>query len=293
MSRPILLMCLLLVVACGDDASSGASDAEGGAGGVSDTDSSGGVKGGGTPLGGTAQHGGVPGDTAGQSSGIAGATAAGAPGAGGAPSGGEAGTGPTEAGAGSGAGGEAGAAPTAAGCATDAEGPVVGGTRLKARCIAASDGAQILLRGRLFDSDLGVDCAYRTAADGMLRCLPTVGSRTLDGWGRTFYTDDQCENGFVLVEKGPAGCTQHVPTYVYHSEPSPLCSQTTHDAAAIPLHIYPVGALLEPPGQRYARNGLGVCGPAQGGPGGIFVAYQLGAELPAQGFVAGTRSEEP
>jgi hypothetical protein len=176
---------------------------------------------------------------------------------------------------------------------TDAESPVLSGTRLKARCIGGGDGSQVFMRGRLFDSELGVDCAFRTAGDSMLRCLPTLAPSALDGWGRTFYTDDQCQNGFVLVEKGPGGCAQYVPKYVYRSEPAPLCSQTAQDAAAIPLHIYPVGALIQPAGQRYARNGSGICVPAQGGPSGDFVAYQLGAELPAQGFVSGTRSEEP
>jgi hypothetical protein len=167
------------------------------------------------------------------------------------------------------------------------------GTRLKAKLITGSDGSKLFDPEVLHDSMLQADCAFATAADGLQRCLPILAPSSTDGSAMIYYTDDQCQNGFVLVPAAPGGCTQYVPKYAYAWDPTPTCAQTAADGAAIPRHIYPVGALLQPQGQRYVRNGLGACSPALSGPSGDFIAYSLGAELPASSFVAGTAATGP
>ena len=60
------------------------------------------------------------------------------------------------------------------------------GTRLKAKVLVAEDGSRQQLFG-WHDSQTGEDCAFRTAEDGRVRCLPAA-SPTLT----LYFADDKC-----------------------------------------------------------------------------------------------------
>jgi len=163
--------------------------------------------------------------------------------------------------------------------------PVVSGSRLQARFVTASDGARLYKRGVLFDTQLGVDCKYETAADGKTRCLPLIGVTTQQGLVN--YTDSNCTDAYTWLYPPPGGCPQGLAKYVYTVTFSgSVCSQTAL------FHILPVeGTILSNP-PTWAKDGSGACRGANASyPGSIPV--RLSAEIPATTFVEGTAAVDP
>jgi hypothetical protein len=204
------------------------------------------------------------------SSGTAGGAPAGAGGAGGH---GASGTGGVAAGGG-GAGGAGGSQ---------------GGTRLKRMYLAATDGARDtsiveLPTGRpeneWWDSARQETCAFQTAADGKLRCLPTDTTNT-SGYQQA---GGQCQQMAGVLPSAP-GCTQYVPKYLaVYGAPSqcPVAGQES------PLHVFPVGALV---GQLMCTQNATCTQQGCTDPG--YVYYDVGAEVDPTKFVSATLDADP
>jgi hypothetical protein len=164
------------------------------------------------------------------------------------------------------------------------------GGRLKSKYIAGADGSRLYEPDVLHDTTLDVDCAFGTAADGQLRCLPTLAPSASSGWGVFYYSDPQCTKPEVILNAPAAGCAADPPKYIYLQDPVPYCGAP---AGGTPMHIYPVGALIGAfPAGAYVING-GECKTPQGYPQGNFIFYELGNELPASTFAAGTPGTDP
>lgn len=166
----------------------------------------------------------------------------------------------------------------------------ISGSRLKTKYMAGPDGSRFAIADVLWDSELQIDCSFRTAADGSLRCLPAGADPSWgsSGWGFVGFTDAACTNGATWVPPASPGCQVIVPEFVINSTDPPYCS-----GEPAREHIYPVGALI-PPGTNapYKINGSGACvtgasNPNQG------ILYALEAEIPASSFAAGTAGIDP
>lgn len=70
------------------------------------------------------------------------------------------------------------------------------GTRIKARVGTTPDGAKLFLGWH--DAELGVDCEFLKASDGLTRCLP-VGPVVQAG---TLFADSSCSKPVVRLELG-------------------------------------------------------------------------------------------
>jgi hypothetical protein len=180
--------------------------------------------------------------------------------------------------AGTSAGGAGGAAPTSsAGTSTGGAGGAAPTTRLKAKFIAGSDGSKMYLDGVLYDSLLGLDCWYRLAADGQMRCLPVD---AVDG-AQVIYRDATCAQGVVWVIPPPPGCPFTPPKYAAVGQLPGVCN------SAATVHIFEMGAMTTRPSPQYYLSADGVtCGCCEGTAQPTDAFYVLGPELPAASFVA-------
>jgi len=158
------------------------------------------------------------------------------------------------------------------------------GTRLKGKFIAGADGSKMYLPSVWYDSQRQEDCAFGTAGDGMLRCLPTsVQDFPL------FYTDAQCTKPFAILASGPppSGCAASPPAYNRTTDPGGVCPTTQ----APPSHYYPIGQqIAQPPGPYYGTNS-GSCAQSQLGFTTLF--FSVMPEVPPSSFVAGTAGNDP
>jgi hypothetical protein len=139
----------------------------------------------------------------------------------------------------------------------DTSKPSASGTRLKQRIRKTADGAETFLGWR--DTQINQDCAFKTASDGELRCLPTnVAARG------AFYIDSGCTQPAVAQQTNactqaayasdedsstcPARTKLHAlgtalangATYYYQAAPGSPCE--TRTAGAVGTTIYPLGA---------------------------------------------------
>jgi hypothetical protein len=142
----------------------------------------------------------------------------------------------------------------------------ISGSRLRANYRLGSDGSKEYLPGSWFDTMLGQDCSFTTAADGVLRCLP-------EGIAPIAYSDAACTTPVLMI---PAGCS--TPTYA-----------VTDDSATCALpggvtHVHSVGAAVTP-ANLYTQAGGGNC-PGAGTPPAGFTYLGVGAEIAASTFVA-------
>lgn len=170
----------------------------------------------------------------------------------------------------------------------------ISGTRLKTKYIAGADGLRFADADVMWDSNLETDCNFRTAADGTTRCLPLGPDPSWGafGWGYLVFTDDACTDALMWVPPTSPGCPAVVPSYVINYTDPPYCS-----GEPVREHIYPVGAVIPPPGAagyRLDESGACVSGAAMPSPGTAPPgAYAVGAEIPASSFAAGTAGIDP
>lgn len=79
---------------------------------------------------------------------------------------------------------------TKPGSPADEDPPFESGKRLRARVL--DDGAGSLVFVEWEDTQLGTACVFRTAADGAIRCLPSVPQPLTHYFADTIYTDEAC-----------------------------------------------------------------------------------------------------
>lgn len=167
---------------------------------------------------------------------------------------------------------------------------VISGTRLKGKYVTGPDGARIYRRGVLFDSQLGVDCTYRKAADGSLRCIPQNGYASPPA---VLFKDPACLTGGAVWLPGvPSGCSLVPPAYVIDLDSVAYCAAPLSDKE-LSARVYPVGALLGTVSGTYYRRDAttAACVTVNGSVNGI--PYALGAEVVPATFVVGTQRLAP
>ncbi|MBL8621214.1 MAG: hypothetical protein JNK64_07925 [Myxococcales bacterium] len=154
-----------------------------------------------------------------------------------------------------------GALVSAPGCGDDAaqRPPWVSGDRLRAAVVDGGDGA-VAFRG-WHDRELGAACAFATAADGVLRCLPTDTAFLV-------FRDAACTERAAVSFAGP-----DCPGPAYAAAPSALgCPDD-------PRPLYPLGAALGDGLVYFDRDGT--CEPFVSAP-----LYAVGPAVEPSRFVA-------
>lgn len=147
-------------------------------------------------------------------------------------------------------------------------GDSTGGTRLKSRVYVADDGTKQWVGWH--DSQLGIDCAFVTAADGQTRCLPTG---TANGSG--YYADDGCSQPVAEVSKGCAA-----PKLALVADASGGTCATAR------LRVLAIGSPLTA-GNVYAKYNGCTALPVSSAATAVDL-YTTGAETPASTYVAAT-----
>jgi hypothetical protein len=137
-----------------------------------------------------------------------------------------------------------------------------GADRLKLR-LAGTNGGPVIGSDGYTDTREGTICRTRTAADGVLRCLPRINFDVR-------YGDSACTERVVGVES----CAER---------PSRVSAYTSGDLGA------PVFSVLDATAEAvFDRDANGACLPGTIAPGRLY--YQLGPELPPSDFVEVARS---
>jgi hypothetical protein len=151
---------------------------------------------------------------------------------------------------------------------------VVGGTRIRPKLVETADGARGFVAWH--DTLLDADCSWRTASDGLLRCLPTTGRLYYD-WDRQF-TDGTCTTP-ILVDARQGNADGCGPGKYFSSVDETACPGKTR--------VESVGGMLTPATYGYANRSQPCT--SQSFPAGD-KAYALGPEVAAAQFVAGVVS---
>ncbi len=138
----------------------------------------------------------------------------------------------------------------------------ISGSRLRAVFYEASDGARQFVRFR--DTQRNEDCDMVTAADGVVRCLPTPSLTAT-----VYFADTGCTVPVALIS---AGCTGALKKYL-RAPAGAACAPTGS-------RIFPVGEMHT---QTVYLGGDGNCLPV-GSPNG-FDVYSVGAEISPTEFV--------
>jgi hypothetical protein len=147
------------------------------------------------------------------------------------------------------------------------------GTRLVGKWRVTADGLSQL--ESLHDKALDIDCAWATAGDGMLRCLPTSIDFTLPN-DAMYYADSSCTQPIY----GTGACA---PTRAYVALVTPTCPSG--------LRIFSIGAALStPPTSLWYGNGTSTC--TAGAEVSDPAHYAL-TEIPPSTFVGGAESPGP
>jgi hypothetical protein len=182
------------------------------------------------------------------------------------------------------------------------------GSRLKARFLKGDDGTKdyqlinvmavngvdnhIYAEGRYLDSMRNEDCAFSTAADGAMRCLP-IGA--FEAGTLSTFKDSSCTQPIVGFTTPPPGCPFTPPAYVTTWDQTALCPDGTNNG--LPTHYYQVGSFVGPNFNQcyYIVSQTGACAPITcptlGGQPLAF--YSIGAEVPASSFVKATNAVDP
>jgi hypothetical protein len=152
--------------------------------------------------------------------------------------------------------------------------PYQSGSRLKAKYYAGADGSKEFIGWH--DSLMNNDCSFRTAADGMVRCLPTSAS------GGVYWGNAQCTQLLAAV---PIGCPQ--PTYVTSTSGSGACGPFT-------VHLFTTGPMITPGPMIYVGTGPQDCtGQPSTNVSGIYDFYPSDLEQDPTTYVAATMQTEP
>jgi len=216
-----LLACSSQPGSAGAEGAHGTPGADGpGGSDPSECPSVGGAGGSGSATGSAA--GGAGGSSAGGSS--AGGSSAGGGGTGGGACGGAGGGGP-------GGGGPGGGGPGAGGGSNSGQPLYASGTRLRARYHDAGDGASLFLGWR--DTQLGENCMFRKAEDGVLRCVPDTGAMTTLRFQDNGCTEPvaavacNAPSQYVTVESGEAGCEANSKSHEVYQMGAEVSDTTT------------------------------------------------------------------
>ncbi len=157
--------------------------------------------------------------------------------------------------------------------------PNQSGTRLKVNYYSGADGSG-QSTGTMHDSMLNADCAFGTASDGTLRCLPTNAALIA-----FYFGDAACTQPLVLQSTGCGA-----PSYGRSSTATCTGNGTVTSAIRILAVSGPFSG-----GSYYSQVGTGPCS----GPNPIsgltasYALYTAGAEVPPSTFVQATLQTEP
>lgn len=133
----------------------------------------------------------------------------------------------------------------------------ISGVRLKVRHRVASDGSRQFVD--MFDSELGVSCAWLHASDGQIRCVPGITTQIL-------YTDPQCTQAIARSFCDP-------PKYAVGLVDTPSCEPQRYEYRE-------VGEMVSPPSALYTRALASCVTMVLGGN-----YYTVGPVLPADAFI--------
>jgi hypothetical protein len=154
------------------------------------------------------------------------------------------------------------------------------GQRLKARLLDGGDGARAL--EAWVDTALDTDCRFRTAADGVLRCLPETPEPTRH-WTEDdiAYLDPACTEAVRLL-------TADAPLPAQVVGPPGVGAACDEDDRPFP--VFELGDRLEARRSLYYLDSA--CHPLSAGDASTAV-YTLGAEVPPSAFVSAEDHIEP
>lgn len=143
------------------------------------------------------------------------------------------------------------------------------GSRLGARVLDGGDAAVVFIGW--VDTELGIDCADRLAADGALRCLPTSSPAVV-------YLDATCTERALSFFP----CAD-IPAFVVGTSTAPACEEPAST-------VYEVGAAVSPTAVYYLDESTGACTP--GDPGGN-AFRRVGATVAPEKFAKMEIVDEP
>lgn len=147
------------------------------------------------------------------------------------------------------------------------------GSRLAARSIGAPKATEAVF-SHFFDTEIGVTCAFATATDGVVRCLPIPDVRVAESW----FTDATCETAVTVTACGD------VP---YTTVTVPHASEDPCDAGGDRTEVRALEPIPSPEGL-FRISADGTCEPAPDASAG---AVRAGEVVSPERFV-GARIEE-
>ena len=153
----------------------------------------------------------------------------------------------------------------------------VSGSRLKARNYVGSDGSKEWMGWH--DIQRNEDCAFTTAADGMMRCLPFPYQATIN----LYYTDAGCTQPLAI---GYKGCATTYATFSEAVAGSCVYNGTNH------LHIYQLGGAFTGL-QAFVKSGASCTATPTTSLTGTYDLYSVGPEVDPSSFVAATIQVDP
>lgn len=149
----------------------------------------------------------------------------------------------------------------------------VSGTRLKARSLAAEDGARHF--AGWYDSEREVECSFQRAADGTIRCLPASASVN-----STWFADASCTKPLAYVLKG---C----------DAPKTASLQASYCAtfASSPVKIFALAGVFRG-SSYYTKVGAGCNAAPASSLIDTYDLFSVGAEIAPSEFVGATETVE-
>ena len=157
------------------------------------------------------------------------------------------------------------------------------GARLRAKYETSEDGQRIE-GGFWFDTDLGVACVFRSAADGRMRCVP------IDQQADDQFSDPACSHAIASADPCPVDDPAPVvPMFaVRRDSVSPSVDACFFDDDEPRLHVHRLGPQVtaQTVYQRAADGSCGAIASADLTPPRAF--YEVGDEVPPTRLVAGT-----
>ena len=141
------------------------------------------------------------------------------------------------------------------------------GSRIKQKVLMTPDGAKVFQNS--YDTQLNIDCTFRLAADGQLRCLPYLNVAYDFG---SYFADSNCT----------------VPVALYYAScgaPSYIIAQLSSTCPTNPSsRVFSTGSLVT---SFYTKGGTTCSGPSTSP---AYQFYTEGAEQPATSFQSATAS---
>lgn len=145
------------------------------------------------------------------------------------------------------------------------------GSRLKRKFRDAEDGAREFLTGVWWDSQRQEDCSFTLAADGKMRCLPP-------GNEFRYFADAQCNTPMVMMQ---GACSP--PKY------GTSATEAACGLDAPSTHVFAIGGPTSP-AMIYGKSGSACFAIGPTTPDWQY--FSVGAEIPANSFVAATVGHE-